>query len=65
MSKKIYLAMAAMAGMLASSPSLYDEYFGGRIKRVERKVTKCSECPEFRHRCPTRNGEMKPCSKYK
>lgn len=28
-------------------------------------VHKCSECPDFNHKCPCKNGELKPCSKYR
>lgn len=62
MSKKDIALLAAMTMAMAGTPSLY-----GGLQRAPRrqKVSKCSECPEFGRKCLTRNGEMKPCSKYR
>lgn len=62
MSKKDIMTLAMIAAALSNEASLYGDF---RQATSRRKITKYSECPEFGRKCPTRNGEMKPCSKYK
>lgn len=62
MRKKDIMELAMMTAAMSSTPSLYGGFQRSQSKPI---VTKCSQCPEFGRKCPIRNGELKPCSKYR
>lgn len=39
-------------------------YANEKTNKAKVKPKKCAECPNFEKRCKTKNGEMKPCSKW-